>query len=468
MSQKQKAPKRGGFLRNFFNLLFRGGNHVVYASPLEEEQMRSPMRTMVANFFGKRLAVTGLVLILLVMVLCFSLSAIFPLNLYYQDVTQQNVAPGFHLMSMPAALQKDLACMDTGATFGIGADSKGKAYMWGHLPGKLGKIPKEAADIVMVSAGSDHVLALTREGKVVTWGNKRFKLDQIPKEVKNAPGIKQLGAGDQFSLALTTEGKLYFWGNGNLISMSQSAIGKDVQGHIEEISVNADNVLLLMDDSTLRVLGIKATPMHNVPAVVQGHVVDIATSKDATIALTDDGKVYAWGNDKYGLLAVPETLQGRTARIEAGRNHFIAITTDGKAVAWGDNMHGQSDVPEAVGLSGAHQVVRLYSDYYQNYAFDETGALHSWGLRGYLMGTDGYGRDIFRRLVAGGRMTLTVGAVAVLISMVIGVLIGGLAGFYGGKVDDLLMRFAEIMGAIPFLPFAMTLSAVIGNNVSET
>jgi peptide/nickel transport system permease protein len=83
------------------------------------------------------------------------------------------------------------------------------------------------------------------------------------------------------------------------------------------------------------------------------------------------------------------------------------------------------------------------------------------------MGTDQYGRDVFRRLLEGGKVTLTVGAISVIISGIIGIIIGGLSGFYGGKVDMLLMRFTEVVSAIPFMPLAIILSAIIGNRISE-
>ena len=63
--------------------------------------------------------------------------------------------------------------------------------------------------------------------------------------------------------------------------------------------------------------------------------------------------------------------------------------------------------------------------------------------------------------------TMTIGAIAVIISVIIGVIIGGFSGYYGGKVDNILMRFAEIVASIPFLPFAMILSAIVGNSLSE-
>ena len=85
-----------------------------------------------------------------------------------------------------------------------------------------------------------------------------------------------------------------------------------------------------------------------------------------------------------------------------------------------------------------------------------------WGLKGYVFGTETHGADIFQRIINGGKMTMTIGAVAVIISAVIGVIIGCISGYFGGKADILLMRVAEIFTAIPFLPFAMILSAIMG------
>ena len=72
------------------------------------------------------------------------------------------------------------------------------------------------------------------------------------------------------------------------------------------------------------------------------------------------------------------------------------------------------------------------------------------------------------RIINGGRVTMTVGAISVVIATFIGVLLGGLAGYFGGKVDILVMRIAEIVGGLPFIPFAMILSAVIGSRIDPT
>ncbi len=97
----------------------------------------------------------------------------------------------------------------------------------------------------------------------------------------------------------------------------------------------------------------------------------------------------------------------------------------------------------------------------------EDGSAKGWGLDGYLMGTDNLGRDVFRRLIVGGRMTMTVGAIAVIISTFIGVIVGGVSGYKGGKLDNLLMRLTEIVSSVPFLPFCIILSSILGNSISE-
>jgi len=79
----------------------------------------------------------------------------------------------------------------------------------------------------------------------------------------------------------------------------------------------------------------------------------------------------------------------------------------------------------------------------------------------HLLGTDGSGRDNFARLLYGARISLIVGFSAMLFTLVIGVVLGALAGYYGGKVDNLIMRLADLILAIPFLVLALTIIALL-------
>lgn len=79
----------------------------------------------------------------------------------------------------------------------------------------------------------------------------------------------------------------------------------------------------------------------------------------------------------------------------------------------------------------------------------------------HWLGTDRNGRDVFFRLFLGGRASLQVGIAAALTSIIIGTTIGGVSGYYGGKLDTLLQRFVELMQSIPYLPMMITVGALL-------
>ncbi|MEQ8968277.1 MAG: ABC transporter permease [Azospirillaceae bacterium] len=84
----------------------------------------------------------------------------------------------------------------------------------------------------------------------------------------------------------------------------------------------------------------------------------------------------------------------------------------------------------------------------------------------YLLGTDRLGRDMLSRMIHGGRISLTIGLVGVAVSFLLGITIGGLAGYYGGLVDNVVNRIIEIVQSFPQLPLWMALSAALPANWS--
>lgn len=85
----------------------------------------------------------------------------------------------------------------------------------------------------------------------------------------------------------------------------------------------------------------------------------------------------------------------------------------------------------------------------------------------HWLGTDSDGRDVLTRLMYGGRISLTVGFVVVIIELIVGVILGGLAGYYGGAVDMIIMRLVEVFYCLPFVPLMLILSSMfLGYGIS--
>ncbi len=79
----------------------------------------------------------------------------------------------------------------------------------------------------------------------------------------------------------------------------------------------------------------------------------------------------------------------------------------------------------------------------------------------HLMGTDNIGRDVFSRLLYAGRISLSVAFIVVAVSLIIGVLVGGISGYYGGFLDDIIQRFVEFLITLPLLPLLLAFSALM-------
>lgn len=85
----------------------------------------------------------------------------------------------------------------------------------------------------------------------------------------------------------------------------------------------------------------------------------------------------------------------------------------------------------------------------------------------YLLGTDINGRDVFSRILFGGRISMTIGFLALFVLFPIGLLYGGISGYFGGKVDMLMMRFAEAVMSIPSFYLLIILAAILPSNMTS-
>jgi peptide/nickel transport system permease protein len=95
----------------------------------------------------------------------------------------------------------------------------------------------------------------------------------------------------------------------------------------------------------------------------------------------------------------------------------------------------------------------------------DSQAIRAAPSRAHLFGADNFGRDVFSRVLYGGRMSLPVGFIAVGMTAIVGVGLGLVAGYYGGWLDTVIMRWVDLMLAFPGILLAMSLVAILGSSL---
>ena len=456
---------------------------------LDEKDVESPSKLFRQAFFRKKTAVAALVVLLSLFLFVFIAPAFVVLDMNYTDPLQQNVAPGYSLRAIPRRLKKSIQAINGFSDFTVGLSKEGEVFVWGNTKDKLNKkdlskIPSEVKKqgTVAVAAGKDHVIAITKQGEIIGWGDKscgQYGYDEVLNAIPMsdtlqggiAPdSVQALSCGYQTTALVMKDGSAYVWGNVNAVK-NLSAL-QNLQGVADIVFTNSVAVALKRDGS---IFTGRETYFHSAVSSLNGRqnslsaymvgrkTVKLAANGKCIALLTDKGELVVSGAFENGEDVLPILSQGEYfVDIVGGTRHFVGVTNFQKAYAWGYNAYGQCTL-------GKGEAERVFAGAQQTYLVGGEGRLiKSVGLKGYLMGTDGRGRDVFARIAHGGKMTMSIGAVAVAVSSFIAILVGCISGYFGGWVDTLLMRITEIFSSIPFLPFAMLLSQIIKNyNVGE-
>ena len=464
---------------------------------LADERFDSPGKLAVKRFFRNPLA-CGALAVLIAMFLFVFIGPIFaPVDLTEtgSEMLHVNIRPTMSLMKLPEDMKDGAVDISSRGSFTIGVSTDGNVYMWGYNADtkdprlNVMNIPEEVknAKIVHVAAGADHCVAISEDGHVYCWGafdNGQYGWDgtmiasarKQPEELMgdntiDASQVRQLVCGNQVTAILMEDGTIYAWGNDGLNATNLSSVikhgkkesplvklaftndglyGIDQNGAFVSGKSSKFDTITIQDENGQN----KAVDLYEY--IGSRKLVDIAATGGAVALVTDDGELIVAGMRE----SAPVIPEGDSIKsVSAGTRHFTLVTEQGRVYAWGQNYRNQCNVPEALQEPGA--VDTVFSSGFQNYAFKDGQFVDSWGLKGYVFGTDDMGRDVFNRLMNGGKMTMTIGAVAVIVSTIIGIIVGCISGYFGGWVDILLMRVTEIVGAIPFLPFALCLSAIL-------
>ncbi|MER1992585.1 MAG: ABC transporter permease subunit [Eubacteriales bacterium] len=459
--------------------------------PDDSELIVSPGRQIFNRFMERKFAVFSVFVVLIM--LCVVLIVPHFMTKYYDsftETTQKDLPPTLDFMNVPGELKDNIRMIDSYSSFSVGLSNDGKVYMWGI--GGIGatgidikQIPEEVqnAKIAYVAAGQDHVIAIGEDGKFYGWGSNRFaqyavddvilnnpNLEPVPDAVLNGEldvaHIKKVTCGYQASAILMDDGTLYIWGNKQAYANLDKFIGKK---NIIDVDFTLNYVVGLDEKQSSVYTGTKGlfakvvsqigeTNSRKMSEFLDGRKInEVRATSTSVCLLLDDGSIALTGDFQSDSVGVPELEEGeRFVDIEAGTYHYSGLTNLGHVYSFGGDHYRQAEAPKVEGAK------KLYAGAFQSYAVDGDGRLlNKWGLQGYIFGTDDRGANIFERVIAGGRVTMTVGAVAVIIEIIIGVSLGLLAGFAGGWVDIFVMRVAEVFSSVPLIPFMLILSSLL-------
>ena len=221
-------------------------------------------------------------------------------------------------------------------------------------------------DVIAITAGSYHCLALTSYGTVVAWGiNNADGPLNVPSGLTNVTAI---AAKSSQSFALKRDGTVVAWGNN---SNGQTSVPAGL-ANIAAIAAGERHSLALKSNGTVVAWGSNSDGQTSVPLSLT-NVTAIAAGQVFSLALKDNGTVVAWGGGSFGQTSIPSNLTNVVA-IAAGDRFSLALKSNGTVVAWGYNNKGQTSVP--VGLTN---VIAIAAGYEHGLALKSDGSVVAWG-----------------------------------------------------------------------------------------
>ncbi len=486
------------FRSGWFGRMISGASRSLDGDP---ERYAGPGRLAVRRFFRRPAACAALAVIAAMFLFVFLGPLFDPIDLSYAEPLHKNLSPSYDMLSIPSALAEDVRQISSYSSFSLGLDNAGNVYTWGKTYLKdvgidVADIPEDVRNsrIVHAAAGTDHSVAITEDGRVLCWGaydNGQYgrngtmiataepQPDELIDGTINAADVRQLVCGNQVTAILMNDGTAYIWGNYNIGAVNLPSfaetenLAKIVFLQSLAAGITSDGEFVYGKTGVFETCEIRTPDGSTAFVNLREHigsrkVTDIAATMTDVCLLLDDGSLIVAGTSTEESRRIPDIPDGETVvAVSGGARHYALLTDAGRVLTWGSGSLDQTDIPPSMTEPGAADAVTCAG--FQTYAAKDGEITGKWGFRGYLMGTDELGRDVFTRVMNGGRMTMTIGAVAVVISAVIGILIGCISGYFGGRTDLFLMRVTEIFSAIPFLPFALVLSAVLRQtDVRET
>lgn len=420
--------------------------HISTSNTLDDEQrikVLSPGMLVAKRFFRNRLAVIGLIIILLMFLFSFAGGLIMPYG-------EAQVFKGYQ------TIEKDYA--------GAAINSE---YQYVDAEGEIFPSLAKAQLILAINKGADSFVAKEVQYSLIKEGEEFYRIVQFQDyaTVANLKGINRFTAIDSNVVtkdmeaaytAATTAGETTFDLEGNTYYITKNgkktsiAIAKEIS-MVSKLIFNTYSKDTSLDYQ-FRYAAEKAMNEKAITFEVKDVVYEMELDEEDNSAIFY--QVNEQGRMEYAIAS--------HISINAVENDFLTIDFRDMVKETIANEGTSFTIADKDGVDVEYTIVRKNNQYIiRKYTETQLINIFETPSKKHILGTDGNGMDILTRLMYGGRISLMIGFVVVIIEIVIGVVLGGIAGYFGKWVDNLFMRIVDIVNCIPSMPLYMILGSVM-------
>ncbi|MBQ3269034.1 MAG: ABC transporter permease [Clostridia bacterium] len=275
-------------------------------------------------------------------------------------------------------------------------------------------------------------------------------------DVKANPGVEIPGAVKDAALAAVKANQESFEAEGQTYVLTRGKAKSYTLGTVAEVGLASLLSFSAFDEAD--------------DAVVSGYAFRRAAElalRGGETAFEADGARYALDADNASLIC----RQGESEPMASVSNVIVSPMTTGAALSMDYkaavteailNQQTAFDYVNAEGETEKH-TIRMRGNNYIVYTLQQTYLIDMYAApsAAHPLGTDDHGMDVLTRLMYGGRISLMVGFVVMLLENLIGIIVGGVSGYFGGWVDTLLMRFVDLFNSIPYYPMMIIAGAIM-------
>ena len=410
---------------------------------LQRIKVLSPGRLVAKRFFRNRLAVIGLVIISFMIVFSFIGGIISP---YSQS----------KVFKINESILKDYA--------GVAVNTD---YQYINAEGETFPAIAKAQLILAINKGEESFTAKDVLYSLIKEGDEFYRIVQFQDfaTVSTLKGINRFNAvtSEEVSKEMkaayesaVNAGETSFDLNGTIYYITKN--GKNTAIEVaKDISLVSKLIFNSYSEETkidynFRLIAERAMNENSTTFEVNGSTYEMEYNAEDRSAI-----FYSVNGSEKAEYAIASTIS-----INAVVNEFLTIDfreTSKNAIANGETSFIMADKN---GEEIEYTILRKDTQYtIRKYTESELIDIYVNPSSSHLLGTDGNGMDIMTRLMYGGRVSLMIGFVVVILEIIIGVILGGIAGYFGKWVDTLIMRIVDIMYCIPSLPLYIILGAIM-------